>query len=54
MNRDLANALKNLAHEHFITHTGKKSKAALLNFMGPGCRGAEGREKQIPKTSLVL
>ena len=33
--------LINFAHEHFITQTGKKSKPALINFMGPGERGAE-------------
>ena len=46
MNRDLANVLNNLAHEHFITHTGKKSTAALLNFMGPGCRGSRKTNTQ--------
>ena len=25
-----------VAHEHFVTQTGKKSKPALINFMGPG------------------
>ena len=34
--------LTNAAHEHFTTQTGKKSKTALKNFMGPGSRGAEG------------
>ena len=37
--------LINVAHEHFITQTGKKSKPALINSLGPR---AEGREKQIP------
>ena len=51
--------LINVAHEHLITQTGKKSKPALINFMGPGAKGLradgrhigpspEGREKQIP------
>ena len=35
--------LSNVAHEHFITQTGKKSKAVLKNFMGPWVRGVEGR-----------
>ena len=35
--------LINVAHEHLITQTGKKSKPALINFMGPGAEGAEGR-----------
>ena len=30
--------LINVAHEHF-TQTGKKSKPALISFMGPGGRG---------------
>ena len=36
--------LINVAHEHLITQTGKKSKPALTNFMGPGVEGprAEG------------
>ena len=46
--------LIDVAHEHFITQTGKKSKPALINFMGPGAESrymgprADGREKQIP------
>ena len=47
--------LINVAHEHLTTQTGKKSKPALVNVMGPGAEGprgrgprAEGREKQIP------
>ena len=32
--------LINVAHEHLITQTGKKSKQPLINFMG---QGAEGR-----------
>ena len=42
--------LINVAHEHLITQKGKKSKPALINFMGPGAEGprAEGQEKQIP------
>ena len=47
--------LTNAAHEHFTAQTGKKSKTALKNFMGPGgprgrgpTYGAESREKQIP------
>ena len=40
--------LTNAEHEHFTTQTGKKSKTALKKFMGPGSRGTEGREKQIP------
>ena len=35
--------LINAAHEHFITKTGKKSKPALINFMGPEGGGAGGR-----------
>ena len=35
----------NVAHECFITQAGKKSKPALINFMGSG---AGSREKQIP------
>ena len=31
--------LINVAHEHFITQAGKKSKPALKNFMGQGGRG---------------
>ena len=57
--------LINVAHEHLITQTDKKSKTALINFMGPGAKGrgpraegrgptigprAEGREKQIPES----
>ena len=33
--------LINVAHKHFITQTGKKSKIALINFMEPGARGTE-------------
>ena len=33
--------LINFAHEHFITQTGKKSKPALINFMGPAEQEAE-------------
>ena len=51
--------LINVAHEHLTTQTGKQSKPALANVMGPGAEGpravgrhmgprAEGREKQIP------
>ena len=49
--------LINVAHELLTTQTGKKSKLALVNVMGPGAEGprgrgptygAEGREKQIP------
>ena len=49
--------LINVAHEHLTTQTGKKSKPALVNVMGPGAEGrhmgprAEGREKQIPNLS---
>ena len=32
-----------MLYKHFITQTGKKSKTALKNFMGPGCRGAKGQ-----------
>ena len=55
--------LINVAHEHLTTQTGKKSKPALVNVMGPGGRGAEGRhmgpgaegrEKQIPRISPVI
>ena len=38
--------LTNAAHEHFTTQTGRKSKTALKNFMGPWGRGAEGRHMQ--------
>ena len=31
--------LINVAHEHFITKAGKKSKPALKNFMEQGGRG---------------
>ena len=31
--------LINVAHEHLITQAGKKSKPALINFMGPGAEG---------------
>ena len=31
--------LINVALEHFMTHTSKKSKAALVNVMEPGPRG---------------
>ena len=41
--------LINATHEDFITQTGKKSKTAFKNFMGPGDWGTEGREKQIPR-----
>ena len=51
--------LINVAHEHLTTQTGKKSKPALVNAMGPGAEGpraeeqlmgprAKGREKKIP------
>ena len=46
--------LINVAHEHLTTQTGKKSKPAHINVMGPGAEGrgptygAESREKQIP------
>ena len=47
--------LINAAHEHLTTQTGKKSKPALINVIGPGAEGrgprAEGREKQIPMLS---
>ena len=33
--------LTNVAHEHFITQAGKKSKPALKNFIGPRGQGAE-------------
>ena len=46
--------LINVAHEHLTAQTGKKSKPALINVIGPGAEGprgrrprAEGREKQI-------
>ena len=48
MNRELANVLNNVALEHFIIQTSKKSKPALINFMGAGGPRSEGREKQIP------
>ena len=44
--------LINVAHEHFITQTGKKSKPALINFMGLGAEGREptyGAECQGPR-----
>ena len=47
MNRELC--LINVAHEHFITQTGKKSKPALINFMRPGPEG-----KQIPIVIISL
>ena len=31
--------LINVAHEHFVTQAGKKSKPALENFMGTGSGG---------------
>ena len=40
--------LINVAHKRFIKQAGKKSKQALINFIGPGGRGPESREKQIP------
>ena len=55
--------LINVAHEHLTTQTGKKSKPALINVIGPAAEeprgrgptyGAEGREKQIPEISSLL
>ena len=57
--------LINVAHEHLTTQTGKKSKPALINVIGPGAEGpkaegrhmgprAEGREKQIPQESFLM
>ena len=42
--------LTNVTHKHLTTQTGKKSKPALINVIGPGAEGprAGGREKQIP------
>ena len=49
--------LINVAHEHLITQTYKKSKLALINFTGPRAEGrayrAVGREKQIPVYMIV-
>ena len=46
MNRELANGLNNVAHEHFITQTGKKSKLAL--DAGPRAK-IWGREPRTEK-----
>ena len=35
MNSEFAHVLNYVAHEDFITQTGKKSKPAPVNFMGP-------------------
>ena len=35
--------LINVAHELLTTQTGKKSKLALVNVMGPGAEGPRGR-----------
>ena len=44
-----------VAHEHFVTQTGKKSKPALINFMGLGGQettyGAEIRWSRATKTN---
>ena len=34
--------LINVAHEHLTTQTGKKSKPALINVIGPGAEGRLG------------
>ena len=46
--------LINVAHEHLIAQTDKKSKPALINFMGPGAEGprAEGRGSRKTNTPL--
>ena len=43
--------LINVAHEHLITQTGKKSKQPLINFRGrgPRGRGAEGQGAEGPR-----
>ena len=57
--------LINIVHEHLITQTGKKSKPALINFVGPGAEGpraegrnigprAEGKEKTNTPFSFML
>ena len=43
--------LINVAHEHFVTQTGKKSKPALINFIQPGRRGRRPRKTNTPRTS---
>ena len=38
--------LINVAHEHLTTQTGKTSKPALVNVMGPGAEGPRGRRAE--------
>ena len=44
-----------VAHAHFVTEAGEKSKPGLINFMGPGgsgprpAYGAEGRWPRAEK-----
>ena len=51
--------LINPAHEHFITQTGKKSKTALKNFMGPRgpgpwsrCMGSKAEKNKYPLPNI--
>ena len=50
--------LINVAHEHLTIQTGKKSKPALINVIGPGAEGrrpthrAEGRGPRKTNTPL--
>ena len=39
--------LINLAHEHFITQTGKKSKPAFINIMGSGAERPRVEERHM-------
>ena len=51
MNSEFAHVLNYVAHEDFITQTGKKSKPAPVNFMGPG-PGARGPRPK--KTNTLI
>ena len=50
--------LINVAHEHLKKQTGKKSKPALINFMGPGAEGPRadiwGRGQRKTNTPLTI
>ena len=39
----------NVAHEHLIIQTDKKSKPALINFMGPGAEGPRAEKNKYPE-----
>ena len=45
--------LINVAHKRFIKQAGKKSKQALINFIGPGGRGRRAEKSKYPQVSIL-